>query len=264
MMESRFIPIAELVDGIIPNPPDMVAVLQAYLDETGLNASAKRLTVAGFIGGKLDWADLEPRWSRTLPQRGEMFHARQCITGHKPYQAMGEPERHKLYGRLSDVIARRPFKIVSASVDMDAWKEKRRDEQFEARYPSAYSFCFDLCLLNINAYGQEREREVSVTYAISDAYQKRAEAVSEAFVASERYSKWIVGCAPNRPQRIVPLQAADMVCYEIYSQNQETKLDIGPEHLVINKLYPKGAIGLYHDAESLDEVIRRGPSGMIR
>jgi hypothetical protein len=257
-----YLSVATLLEGHVSNPPELFSVLWAYVDETGLNPSAKRLTVAGLVARALDWKKIEPAWRRALPRGIAVFHARDCARGFNEFSSLPEKERARLYDKLSSIAANRPIKIVSASVDADAWRNRLRDPRFEERFPTAYSFCFELCLRNINAYGEEKKQDISFRFAIIEAFTGRAEYIANVYRASEHYAERIVDCAPSRPQVLIPLQVADMVCYEIYTQNQSQNISIPLENRLINKVRPL-TMGLYHDEESLAAVIRRGPSSYI-
>ena len=73
-MKTRFIPVAEIFEGIIPNPPEIIAVLWAYLDESGMNQTAHRMTVGGLVGRKVHWQEVERYWTKRLPDGIKVFH----------------------------------------------------------------------------------------------------------------------------------------------------------------------------------------------
>ena len=176
---------------------------------------------------------------------------------------MDEGVRDKLYSDLASYVGRRPFEVVSGSVDLAAWNTVSKDDAFERRYPTPYSFCFDLCLLGVNRIAERHRKDAGVIFAFHQQFTERATYISEAFVASQGYTNRIATCSPNYPDRVVPLQAADMACYEVYHQNQSV---VSPNPIptkLLSRLKHPQWIGRYHDVESLEAVIARGPTGFV-
>ncbi len=237
-------------------------MLWAYIDETGLNPTAKRLTVGGLIGCELDWQNLEPRWRQRLPNALAPFHTQHCAGGHKAYKGIGEDERFRLYDDLAVIAAGYNLKILSGSVDLDAWHKIHKSPQFAERFPTPYSLCFELCLSTINTLGANSNRRTAVVYAINEQFGKRAEFVGQAYTASQHYAEWITSCSANTPKNIIPLQVADMICYEIYHQKQSENDLGGPPTRLMSRLAPLH-IGHYYDEMSLLELIAQRPSSYI-
>lgn len=237
-------------------------MLWAYIDETGLNPTAKRLTVGGLIGRKLDWQRLEPRWRRRLPRPLAPFHTQHCARGHKAYKGICEEERLRLYDDLAGLASAYKFGIVSGSIDLDAWRKVPKPAHFTERFPTAYSLCFEICLSTINSIGANNKRRVAVSYAINEQFGERAEFIGQAYKSSQHHAEWIMSCAPNTPANLIPLQVADMICYEIYHQKQSEGDPDGPPTRLMSRLVPEH-IGHYYDETSLRELIAQRPSGLI-
>ena len=173
---------------------------------------------------------------------------------------MSKPARDRLYEELATIVAEYQPQPVAGSVTKKAWNKVKKDAVFSERYPSPYSFCFDLCLTAINKIAQDEQRKARVFYAINDQYLKRAQLVSEAYEASQRYLEWIVALTPNTPDVVVPLQVADMLAYEVYHHHQAAQ--IRPQQDLLARLeYP--FIGYEYDEAALRKLIAGGPAGMV-
>lgn len=70
--------------------PKLFAMIEAYIDESGIHDGAKVCIVAGYFGGRGQWRRFEQKWRRLLKHHGiEMseFHAKDFLkkTRHEPF-----------------------------------------------------------------------------------------------------------------------------------------------------------------------------------
>ena len=255
------IPIEAFGAGLLPNVPELVAVLYAYIDETGLNPQAKSVTVAGLVAPLQQWMQIQARWSKRMRATGiDTFHAQPCRGGHKDFKGMSEPDRNQLYEDLAQIASESQPQPVAGSVSKSAWDGAEKTEVFADRYPSHYSFCFDLCLTAINRIAEEEGRRVIVIYAVNEQYLPRAQQVAQVYEASQRYLKWIAGCIPNTPAAVVPLQVADMLAYEVYHHHQNASTR-PPSDLLARLQYP--FLGYEYGSAELRTLIEAGPIGNV-
>lgn len=236
-------------------------MLFAYIDETGLNPNAKAVTVAGLVAPLDQWISITAKWAaRMKSTRISTFHAQPCRGGHEDFKLIPKSIREQLYTDLAEILAEHQPQPVSGSVKKTAWKFADRDKRFSDRYPTAYSFCFDLCLSAIDHIAEELGQEVTIVYAIHQQYLDRAKLVSKSYESSRRYLKWITKCTPNIPSKVIPLQAADMLAYEIYHHNQQATNQ--PRFDLLGRLeYP--SVIYQYDARQIKKLIASGPIGMV-
>jgi hypothetical protein len=71
-------------------------MLFAYLDESGLNQTAKATVVGGLLGTLEQWVGFEKKWRAALPKGINSFHTRRCQIGTKEYRNMSEPDHVSL------------------------------------------------------------------------------------------------------------------------------------------------------------------------
>ncbi len=259
---SATLSIRDVAAPLLSKAPEIAAVLFAYLDESGLNPTARATVVGGLIGPINQWVAFEAEWRAALPAPITVFHTRDCQRGIKDYARMTEAERMALYDKLAMISAHYQFIAVAGSIINADWLSAKTDDGFRERYPSAYSFCFELCLLDIRRVAQAARQNVMVIYGFSDAYANRAAFVGHAYEQSQRFAACISSCSANRPENVVPLQAADMLCYEIYHQYQSEKHGKGPVPRLL-PLLPQSTVGFYHNRRAIENAVKRGPLGFI-
>lgn len=265
---ERYISVRHLTRGFIPNPPKVVAVLYAYLDETGISgADADKATiVGGLVGLEDEWVNLEGPWSaRVKDDNISGFHASKCRGGHGEYHSWrpdwARMERH--YTDLAVIAGGFDLRPVSGSVLLADW-ERLDDPALKQRYPSAYAFCFEVCLAFIQSVARDLNETAVVIYSINDQYVARANEVAQAHINSLGRSERIVSCVPARPEEVTPLQTADMAAYEMYHLFHSPKSPDRPELELMQHIgCSEKCSGFFYDYEALLGLSRRGPSGFF-
>ena len=243
-----------------------MAVLFAYLDESGISGSPTATVVGGLIGRLPDWAQLAGLWNHQLVADGiSCFHATKCRGGHDEYHSW-RPDWERMarhYVNLATIAGDLHFRPVSGSVIFADWA-RLDDPVLKARFTSPYAFCFELCLFHIQAVAEELGEKAVVVYAINRQYAARAAEVAAAHVQSEAYCDRIISCVPARPEDAPPLQAADMAAYEMYhlfhskNRTKRPKLELMPR-LENADL----ANGYFYDFESLQILSAQKPSRFL-
>ena len=241
-------------------------MLFAYLDESGISGSPTATIVGGLIGRLPDWEKLVGLWKSRLKADGiNCFHATKCRGGHGEYHSwrpdFGRMKRH--YTDLANIAGSMNFRPVSGSVLFKDWA-RLDDPALKSRFTSPYAFCFELCLFHIQKVATELGEQAMVIYAENDQYAARAAEVAAAHVQSQIYCDRIISCAPARPERAPPLQAADMAAYEMYhlfhSKNRSQRPDLELMPLLES---PFQSNGYFYDFEALKVLSAQKPSRFL-
>lgn len=265
-MQPLDVSVGEIVAGLLPNPPRLIAVLFAYLDETGTNGTPTATIVGGVVGLLPQIVQAEGRWRARVQQDGiKAFHATKCRGGHGEYHAWrpdwDRMKRH--YSDLATIAGKYELRPVSGSVLFADWNALE-DSAIKQRFPSTYAFCFELCLFHIQRVAKELGETAMVFYAVSQQYADRAAEVARAYTANKQWFDRIVSCAPAASNDIVPLQIADMAAYEMYhlfhSQGTAKRPDLELMPLLGDPMKPNG---FFYDAEALRMLSAAGPLGMV-
>jgi hypothetical protein len=101
--------LADLARGLHPSSSShkVVAVLQAYLDESGTHAQSPVVMIGGFVASADLWGLIETDWNGILANIGvPYFHASECEAGDGIYWSIPRELRDALFVGLSKVIAK--------------------------------------------------------------------------------------------------------------------------------------------------------------
>jgi hypothetical protein len=138
------------------------------------------------------------------------------------------------------------------------------DPAIKQRFPSAYAFCFELCLFHIQRVARELQDEALVVYAINDQYAERAGEVARAYAANRQSFDRLRSVAPASQCGQPGLQIADMVAYEMYHLWHSAEATKRPEIELMPRLEAADQPnGFYYDADALKVLSATGSLGMI-
>lgn len=262
------ISIKHIAQAFLPHPPKVIAVLYAYVDETGFSGATTATIVGGLIGTLDHWLPLETRWRARLAEDGiSEFHATKCRGGHGEYHAWrpdwSRMEQH--YSNLAAIATDYKLRPISGTVLSAAWKRASSENEWLVnRFVSAYGFCFEICLMHIQIIATEFDDQAYVVYALNPQYADRAETVGRVYERNIKYFDRITSCAPARPVEVIPLQAADMAAYEMYHLFHSQKNPKRPKLELMPLLGCSGQPnGYYYNYDGLQTLVRKGAPSLI-
>jgi hypothetical protein len=111
------------------------SLLRAYLDDSGTHADSKTCVLAGYFGGRRQWAKFEEEWKRVLDEYGlEEFHAHRfwSAASGKSVSAYGGWDRQKaatFLRRLLTIITSVRIYPFGSAVVMKDWDALPVDEK---------------------------------------------------------------------------------------------------------------------------------------
>ena len=217
-------PIEEYVRATCGPGNRRLAVLVAYFDESGTHGdAAKVVAVSGFLGDSMAWAQLERPWKKALAQRGhQYFHATDCsaIPPRGIYANMDEAERNELSCELAAIAADDHLVAVGAAVYRDDWNYALQSSpKLGEHFGTMYHLCVCMALAQVNLLCREKGggEPAAIVFAQQGQYDNQSIMIHEAFKRSPHFE-----CLGNisiaMPQCVLPLQIADLYCYENYCE----------------------------------------------
>jgi len=266
----------------------LIAMLEAYFDESGNDDRSTIFTVAGFIATRSQWEAFEKEWKAFLgDEKIERFHrvdlecfqrnfhrdrgwdeARRDRVVREAQRIIGE---HVLYGVKNSIIKKDYREAVLADTD------EKVKSQLGKNY---YTFCGQAVMRKIAVWAAHNSHNEAIRYffesgakgegellqVISKIVKRKREKAlfrygGMSFV--EKYDEVIDGVLfPG----VVQLHAADVLAYEGYKW-MENKIALvkRPPRDSYTHLTSLGVLMVfsYHDKEGLAEIVRRYKAGDI-
>ena len=146
----------ELLEVLLVEGVDLIAVLQAYLDESGTHQGSNFLCVAGYLFDRDGGQQFARRWAERLRlDKLNFFHAVDCAHGVKQFSRMGL-DRHALYKDLIEIVRDTALQGVAVSTSPRSY-ERLATAAYIAEFGDAYSCCLQGCLAMIGEWADRRK-----------------------------------------------------------------------------------------------------------
>lgn len=192
----------QLIDFLSDDGKKGIAMIEAYLDESGTHRGAPLVVVAGFIGDRKVWKSFVREWRVHLKNVGiSYFHAK-------------DPKCESLKAPLAKAILRRDLFGVVCSVSPKDFKANASD-QFTSRLGNPYTTCAFMCAEQISKVTKEKGfGSVSVVYEVG---QPKADFIYKAISAiiTEIPDYGIARITFAKKEDVVPLQTADFLSHVV-------------------------------------------------
>lgn len=252
-------------------------MLTAYFDETGTHKQARLTGLSGFIAPAEIWGKIESNWDARLKAeeseyRVKVYHAVDCFHGSNEFKNRtywSRLRRELLTSDLAEILASNGISAISSALlqaDWDDVSENLASDAFRQRFPSAYHLCFEHCVQQAFSWSEQfaKGAPVAFVFAEQNEYQEQAQQILRAYQASSQRGSKIASINFASPKKVIPLQAADLMAYEITKSVMQPGVDY-KHRWAIERLL-KGAGGMYggyYDRDALISLLKRGPSGRI-
>lgn len=228
--------IAELADALhgLDNTWKALALLVAYLDESGTHKGSRITAVSGFVGTKDTWAEIENSWKEALADfEVPAFHSVDCEQGEGDFSRMDIALRVALVNRLARLIGRQKGRLlpVWSAVFNDGWEKVQRIGRFGEAHPKPFHLCFRYVAQRLSDWSarQAGGSQIALVYAEQSEFERSVLDLYSAYRDTRREGRF-VSLTIASPRVYVPLQAADLLAYEMnwdwteleYGANRET------------------------------------------
>lgn len=198
----------ELIDVLTDDGERGLAVLRAYLDESGTHDGAPLVVVGGFVADGLTWKSLTKEWRKKLHDTGmSVFHA-------------NDPECDYLREPFAKAILSRNLTGVAYSISREVYKQYASGK-LQSQIGDAYAACAFVCAKEIGKLA--KERNVGPVYIFYEAGRPNIDfiiSILNAIVVE--YPEWgICGAASAIKKTVIQLQTADFLSHIIGTNDSQ-------------------------------------------
>lgn len=240
----------------------IIGMFTGYFDESGTHASSPVICVAGCISTAEQWSLFQSEWNEILVEAGvEVFHMSEFESRRGPYKDWDNEKRRYVQGRLLKIIQERvAVGIATCVVKSDYNKVMTPARRYTHDGP--YAFCATMCFAYAAAWAEGQGYAQSIPYVFEDGVLERKE-VREQFTNAYKHARArqyfrLISLTWGDKKMYVPLQAADILAYEIYKQTlRSIEVEKRPPRTSMLILDKVPMIRRYFDEKALSEAMSR-------
>jgi hypothetical protein len=199
-----------------------VLTLHGYFDESGTHCGSRAVSVAGYLSTADRWLDFEKEWKQALCEYGlcpGYFHMTDFVARRGIYADWTDDERRDRLAKLICIINRNTLASVGFALPMRDYYSSF--SQAAKRYTGgAYGLAAVSCFMDASRAIQPEYAAARIAYVFERGVKGRGQVMKvfdQAWDSLELREKHRLLSLKYEDKRdLVPLQAADILAYELY------------------------------------------------
>ena len=201
-------------------PNGAMLMLTSYFDDSGTHATSEVVLLGGVLGNQYQWEYFSDLWARKLkePSPGkpplDRFHMAECQAADGVFGGWGRTATDFLVHELGDIILESGLWSFGSAIFRRDWKELASPEMQMAR-GDPEGFCVRSCYLAALDFSKTRAWDPDMAFVFDDR-PHRLEENRRVFNLFQKFGFKNTSLTFGSSSRILPLQAADLIAWEMY------------------------------------------------
>lgn len=233
---SRYDALAHLCRSLFLEDTAIVSMFTAYCDDSGTHKGSRAAVVAGYIAQVVEWERLSKDWTKVLKDfRVRQIHRADLEAFHgefKKEKGWDATRRTELLQRLNPIIKDRTKVAMAAAVIKEDFEEVMPQE-LKIKFGGVYGWCAHELIVHARLWADARNHRKPINW-VFEAGTRGYGQVQEMFrscYADKRFREsYRIGSCSFDSKRLVPLQVADLLAYEIFKQMENRVIDKGQKY----------------------------------
>lgn len=196
-----------------------VAVI-GYFDESGTSSQDPVAMYGGMVAKASEWATIEDEWRAKLASYGlSEYHASHCQNRKKEFAGLDSAIRESLTNYFSSLVSRVRGHAIASSVSYKAWQDWVPEKIKENYGGDPLYFAAANLMQRISAWSVEYNdgEPVAMMFASHLKHDIELAKLHAQFLNSGEWPG-LGSITFGMPKLLVPLQTADLICYELKRQ----------------------------------------------
>jgi hypothetical protein len=229
-----------ICEAILAHRDGVVAVIEGFIDESGIHEGSPAVAVAAYLAEPADWHEFSMAWQAKLSSKGiRYFHAADCAALRGEFEGWDVTTKNEFVAGLLPLIGKLRCAGVAVGIvlrDFEAAIAER--PRYRDLLGTPYTACFHWVVQKIIGGLQHHGdlRNVALFHEIND-HQHEALDDFQWIRLHRDYGHHLVSLAFGTKEQFVPLQAADVLAYETFRRISNAS---GPPRRAMEAIHPKG------------------------
>ncbi len=200
----------------------MAQLYSAYLDESGTHEGSDAVAVAGFISNRSKWQTFSDDWKNALDSwKIPYFHMSDYETRHGFFESWDDQQREERLNHLLGLIKKHTFLSVAYIIRTKQFNEILSDAA-KKLCGNAYGLAAIACWFNLRQLVKKVNGYIDYTM---EKVSAGSSILAWIYREQVKYPEWVedtrlLSLSFEDKKVILPLQAADILAYEIYKHAQ--------------------------------------------
>jgi hypothetical protein len=208
-----------LCHSLFKSTTDLFAMITAYFDDSGTSQSNSVAAVAGYIGSVAQWERFGIEWNNLLHASGvSQMHRTDLESFYGEFAGWTPQKRDVLVNKAQEIIKDRTYVGIGHSVVKEDF-ERILPQILQEFYGGPYGYCAFLCIARaIRWHGNKKISEPLdwVFEAGTEGSGQFNMLMSTLYANPDMRRDFKVNGWAFRDKTVVPLQAADVLAYEMF------------------------------------------------
>jgi Protein of unknown function (DUF3800) len=203
--------LSQLLHGPALGPAEIVALFEAYFDESGTHDGSPVMCVAGYLFDKEGCLELDAEWKRVLDEYSlPYFRMSACAPGNHPFKHMDLQQRIDCQTKLIKIINKYVRFGCCVAFSETLWKEFVGTELGST---SAYTWACHCCCLFIGQWIRKANFQGQIAYFFEAGHESHREAdyVMRGILKMEEFRYHAHAFVPKT---VRPMQTADILAWQ--------------------------------------------------
>ena len=225
-------PFSHLRRSLFCGRSDLMSMFAIYCDDSGTDDESRVAAVAGYVGKVAKWEAFQKEWLKALRDFGIDTMHRVDLEGFKgEFETWNNPLRIKFLQRIQPIIRDHTrYPIGSAVIKADF--EKIIPESVTAKFGGVYGWCTHDCLVAMHVWydAQGYRNPVDWIFEAGTVGHGQVDALFQHLYDNPKTrAEYHIKGWSFQGKSLVPLQAADVLAYEVFKQVTNQILDKGKD-----------------------------------
>lgn len=270
--DSKYDAFEHLCRSLFKKPNDLYAMITVYFDDSGTSRNDSVAAVAGYVGAVAQWERFHTEWNNLLREFGvSQMHRADLESFYGEFVGWTPQKRDTLVNKAQRIIKHRTYVGIGNSV-IKADFEQIFPPILQKFYGGPYGYCAFLCIARAVRWHGSKKISDPLDWVFEAGTKGSAQfnrLMSALYADPDLRRDFRVNGWAFRSKAVVPLQAADVLAYEMFKHVTNQIVDEGKRgtrisfnHLIRShdrdylEFWPQDRLKEYVESETAQELMR--------